>query len=302
MAEQINQKKNILIVGASGMVGEYLFNFFSKKPEFNVGGTCFSQQGVDDRLVTLDVKDPKAVERMLEEFQPEIIIAPVALPNVEQCEAEKEATRAVNVGGMMNLIKNIEGKNIFLVFFSSDYVFDGHDAPYSEEDAPNPLNEYGRQKLEIEKEIQKRLKNYLILRVTGVYGWHRRGKNYVLQILDKLKNGSAMRAPSDQINNPTYAGDVCEAVYKLLGQKRNGIFHVVGSETLGRVEFAKNVAEVFGLDPGGIVPIPTEELGLKAERPRNSSMKTDKLNSCGIFMSGTIDGLKKMKENTTSGK
>lgn len=297
-----DNKINLLIVGASGMVGEYLFNFFSEKPEFNVCGTYFFQHGVDGRLVPLDIKDPEAVKKMFEDFRPEIIIAPAAIPNVERCEEEPEETGAVNVGGIRNLVDRIEGTDIRLIYFSSDYVFDGKNAPYSEEDAPNPLNEYGRQKLETEREIQKRLKNYLILRITGVYGWHRGGKNYVLQILDKLKNASQMRAPSDQINNPTYAGDVSEAIYKLICQKRSGIFHVVGSEKSGRVEFAKNVAKVFGLDESGIVPVPTDELGLKAIRPRNSSLKTDKLNSCGIFMSGTIDGLKKMKENTTSGK
>lgn len=297
-----DKKINLLVVGASGMVGEYLFNFFSKKPEFNVCGTYFSQHGADDRLVLLDARDREAVKKMFDEFQPEIVVAPAAIPNVERCEEEPKETGEVNVGGIRNLVDLIEGTNIKLVYFSSDYVFDGKNSPYAEDDATNPLNEYGRQKLEMEKEIQARLKDFLIVRVTGVYGWHRRGRNFVLQILDKLKNGSEMRAPSDQFNNPTYAGDVCEAIYKLLKQKRSGIFHIVGSERLNRVVFAKNVAKVFGLPEKGIVPTPTDELGLKAKRPLDSSLKTDKLNACGIFMSNTLDGLKKMKEDTSSGR
>lgn len=286
--------KKILIIGASGLVGSYILRHFAHCGGFEVFGADFNiAPGAGFK--ELDVRREEDVKKILNEFHPEIVIVPAAIPNVEFCETNPADTRPTNVLGMKNIIRNIN-KNSLFVFFSSDYVFDGAAGPYGEDAETNPINEYGRQKLAIEDEIKNNLDNFLIIRTTGVYGWHPSGKNYVMQVIRKLSGGEEVRAPHDQIYCPTYAGELALAVFQLVSSGQRGVFNVVGDEAADRFEFTKKISSVFGLHAERIKSIATAEMNLKAKRPPKSDLKIDKLLSCGIRMSGVNEGLKKMRE------
>lgn len=287
--------KKILIIGSQGLVGSHLLRVFGNQPEYEVVGTDMGG-GKTGNYKVLDIRDKEKAQKIIFDFLPDVIFLPAAIPNVELCETNPEETMATNIYGTKNIIEAAAKINALFVFFSSDYVFDGKTGDYKEDDAPNPISEYGRQKLEIEEEIKNKSKNYIIVRSTGIFGWHPGRKNYVLQVVDRLSSGGEVTAPIDQIYCSTYAMELAEAIYELIKQDKNGIFHIVGNEAVDRLSFAKKIAKVFNLPEEKIKGTTTDKMNLKAKRPKNSSLNIFKLASCGIKMSNLEDALQKMKD------
>ena len=286
--------KRILIIGASGLIGSYIARHFLRSGGFDVLGADFECGEAD--IKKLDIRDEAAVKNILDEFHPEVVIVPAAIPNVELCETNPQDTRPTNIDGMKNIISHLPPAAL-LIYFSSDYIFDGANGPYDENDTPNPLSEYGRQKLEIEEDIKKTIENYLILRTAVVYGWESKGKNFVMQTLKRLGNGDKMTVPADQISNATFAGDIAEAVERLIDLGVRGVFNVAGKGILNRYEFTKSIAKIFDLHAENIKPVSTSELNQKAKRPLNGGLKIEKLESYNIKMSDAKEGLIKMKRD-----
>lgn len=283
---------DVMVVGASGFIGSYLFEKF-KEEGLTVLGTYYSNPY--NSLERLDMTNRDQVNKIVTKSTPDTILLPAANPNVEYCEEHKELTWNINVKGTENIVKASERIGSKIVFFSSDYVFDGLSGPYSEEDIPNPINEYGRQKLGSEK-IVSTIDNSLILRITVVYGWERNGKNFVERLVRNLIEGNRVKVPIDQIGSPTYVKNIADATFELVDKNVTGLFHLTGKNLVDRCTFAREVAEVFGLNDGLIVPVPTKELGQKAKRPLNAGMKVDKIEKfIETKLLGYKEGLKRMK-------
>lgn len=262
----------ILIIGASGLVGSYLFNQFSSCE--TVRGTSFPES--EDSYSLLDIRDREALERQFTNFLPEVVLLSAAVSNVEYCEVHELESRKVNIEGTKNVIEEIKKIKARFVFFSSEYVFDGTGGPYSEEDLPNPINEYGKQKLEAENMIKQGLDDFLIIRTTVVYGKEKAGKNFVAQLLHKLRQGKSMQVATDQISSPTYGNNLALAVRELIQKNKQGVYNIVGSKTMSRYDFALIVCKVFGLDDNLIQPVVTSRLGQRARRPLRAGLKIDK--------------------------
>lgn len=288
----------VFIVGASGFIGSILHDCFSREHE--VYGSFYSNPV--EGLVRLDMRDRRTAGKIIASLRPDAIILPASNPNVEYCEEHPTETWQVNVKGSENLIESARDIGAKFVFFSSDYVFDGTEGPYSEDDTPNPINEYGKQKLAVEKLIKGSLEDYLVVRVTVVYGWEKRGKNYVMRIIKNLKYGIPMKIPYDQIGSPTYANNMVHVVKELVESERTGIYHVAGNDLMDRYAFAKNVANVFELDDSFLIPVATDELGQKARRPLRAGLKITKVQKdVSIHLMGVKEGLKEMKKNQPYG-
>ena len=286
----------VFIVGASGFIGKKLFDSFSKGQK--TYGSFFSNS--IPRLIHLDITDRKAVKEIIHSLNPDVIINPAANPNVEYCEKNPEETWQVNVEGSKNLIEIAKEIGAKFVYFSSDYVFDGTSGPYSEDDFPNPINEYGRQKLAVENLIKSSLENYLIIRVTVVYGWEPRGKNFVMSMIRNLKNGKIMKVPDDQIGSPTYVDNMVQAVKKLIESDKTGLYNVAGTDLMDRYTFSKIVAKVFDIDDNLLIPVHTDKLGQKAKRPLKAGMKVTKVQKdVQISLIGVMEGLEEMKSTKT---
>lgn len=284
----------VLIIGASGFIGNLLLEEFSKAHD--VLGTFYNHPV--DNLVHLDVTDKSEVDDIVNSFKPDVILHPAASPNVEYCETHPEETRRVNVDGTANVVLTAKNIGAKLFYFSSDYIFDGKNGPYSEEDKPNPINVYGEQKLASEKLIQEDLKDYLIIRVTVVYGWERQGKNFVIRMIHTLKNNQTMKVPNDQVGTPTYVNNMCKAVRELVEKDKVGIYHVVGKDLMDRYSFAKVVTDVFSLNSELLIPVSTRELGQKASRPLQAGLKIDKAQKeLETELVGVREGLKMMKKD-----
>jgi dTDP-4-dehydrorhamnose reductase len=167
-----------------------------------------------------------------------------------------------------------------MLFFSSDYVFDGLHGPYGEDAPVCPISEYGRQKAAAEQAIRQLLPcAHVIVRTTVVFGWEREGKNFVHRLVRNLRAGQPIRAPREQIGSPTYVVNLAGAVVELGERRLWGTWNIVGSELMGRYHFSLLAAEVFGLDASLIQPVSTEHLNQKAPRPLQAGLKIDKARS-----------------------
>jgi dTDP-4-dehydrorhamnose reductase len=281
----------VLIVGASGFIGSALHSVFGTDA---VGTYCNHPV---DGLRLLDMRDAGAVERLVREIQPALIIHPAAQPHVDWCEDHVQESHDINVVGTGNVALAACAVGARYVFFSTDYVFNGDSGPYREDAPPDPPNVYGHHKLEAERLIADTLDDYAIVRVCGVYGFEPLGKNFVMGLLAKGRRGEPMNVPSDQWGNPTYAANLVQAVQELALGPCRGMYHVVGPQYLDRVSFARLACSVFGLDSSFVRPRTTADLGQRARRPLRGGLDTAKVRAVlTTELLAPRDGLELMKQ------
>lgn len=290
-----------LVIGASGQIGESLINQLHNKKEETIGTyyktaltgpgnpNGFLDEMLPGKIFKLDIKNANYVEKLIADINPDVIYLPAAETRVDYCEDYSEQTELINVGGVRNVvdaINNIKNKfsfrrNPFLIFYSSDYIFDGLNGPYSETDAPEPINVYGKQKLAAEKYIQDNLQRYLIIRTTGVFSPEKIGKNFVSRLISSLRNNDTVHVPEDEIGTPTYAPNLVFNTLKLinkLGSSLNNkykILNVAGRKSITRYEFAIETAKVFQCDTSLIKRIKSNDLKRSAKRPLNCGLNVE---------------------------
>lgn len=218
------------------------------------------------------------------------------MPHVNRCETEPRFAWEQNLGILGNILASMKaiGKGK-IVFFSTDYLFDGKCGPYPEDAPASPMNEYGRIKLACEKEIAASGVEHIIARTTGVFGWEYQRKNFFYRLRDTLSAGRELAVPNDQYANPTYVKDLASAVNSLIGMGESGVFNVSGPDYLTREELSRKMASHFGLDGSLIVGRPTSYFRDVAPRPLRAGFVLDKLFSKGIRMRSVDEALVDMK-------
>ncbi|MBI4677988.1 MAG: SDR family oxidoreductase [Elusimicrobia bacterium] len=272
--------ERVLVVGAAGLIGNALARAWGLRGATVLGADLRCLPG--GPFAAMDVAEEGRLASALREFGPGVVALPAANPFVDYCEAHPEETRRVNVEAPAAAALECAAAGARLVFFSSDYVFDGAKERYAEEDPVCPINEYGRQKAEAERAVLAAGGRHLVVRSSGVYGWQWLPKNFVLQVLKALGQGKRLRVPHDIRYNPTYVENLAEVTVDLCAARAEGVFHVVGADRLARDRFAREVADVFGLDGSLIEPaVPPGACGRgtlpQAPRPKESSLATDKV-------------------------
>lgn len=266
-------KKTILITGASGQLGSSLY--FDLSSSFNVIPTSKSNKR---KSFKLDIVNKKNVKELLNKYEPDVIINCAANTDVDFCEANHSLCRKVNTEGLYNIIKYSK-KNVKIIQISSDYIFDGKRGPYSETDPTHPLNFYGKSKLEAENILIGSNKKYIILRMNGLYTSNFKFNNFLSWLYFELKNNNQLKVVNDQISNPTYIDLFSDVIMKCILMDANGIFNYGSSNFLSRYDFAFLFCKIFKFDERLIVPVTTRELGQQANRPLNTSLKTNKIES-----------------------
>lgn len=263
-----------MVIGGTGLVGNALLRAWTARGAEVAAATyhCHPSGG----FLQLDMQEEAKVRAFLEAHRPAVVAVPAANPFVDYCELHPEETRRVNVDGTLNVARACRGFGARMIFYSSDYVFDGLKGSYTEEDAPCPINEYGRQKAEAERGVLACDPRNLVLRTSGAYGWQWEPKNFVLQVRKTLAEGKPMRV-SDVRYNPTYVENLAEITAALVAAGAAGIFHTVGAEEIARDEFARRAARAFGLDEALIKTVPADEFKSPTPRPKQSSLRTDKV-------------------------
>ena len=258
----------ILIIGASGFVGKYLLKHYKNEEVYGTySGRPFAG------TFPLEITSGADVKAAFEKIKPELVFLPAAYSDVNGCETNPDMSFNVNVKGTKNVAEMCGNAN--LVFFSSGYVFDGKTGPYAEADRTNPVNVYGKHKLEAESIVGK-IRNSLIIRTTCIYGYDPYSKNFVMSLVKDLKNGISLQVPEDQYDQPLYVEDLVKAADNLLSGGKTGIYNAGGPEFVNRYEFAIQIAKEFGLDSSLITPVKSGQTD-RAPRPLMCNLKTDKI-------------------------
>jgi dTDP-4-dehydrorhamnose reductase len=221
----------------------------------------------------LDVTDAAAVSAVVQSARPDVVINATAYNKVDAAESELEAAFAVNATAVQNLALAAKRVGALLVHVSTDYVFDGAQSrPYVEDDAPSPINAYGRSKRAGEMALEAVGAPALLVRTSGVFGpggSQAKGGSFVDRILERARTGAALRVVDDQRFAPTYAPDLAAALVALLAAKATGIVHVTNEGTCSWYELAVAALELAHV--GATVDrISSTELAAPARRPAYS--------------------------------
>ena len=284
----------VFISGASGLVGGNCLKHFLEQGLETIGSYYSFET---DDTVFYDTLIPGHPENFdVAGFAPDVIVHCGALTHVDYCETHEKESYEKTVQSTINLVKLAKECNARLVFISTDYVFDGKHGPYREDDPVNPLSVYARHKLEAEQIVLRDTANPLVLRVTNVYGNEIRGKNFVARIIDQCRNNQklTLKLPFDQYASPVNAWDVARAMYVLLRDNKQGIYHTAGTDYMNRVQLAQRVLSYFPDAQYDMIPVSTEELNQPAARPLLGGFITAKFNSeYPEFMFGNIDSYMK---------
>ena len=268
----------ILLTGATGLLGYNLLRLLLETG-YEIIAT-YHNSTLDDFLndiawVRVDLEDQEKIMQAVREVAPDVIMHAAAYTDVDGCEVNREKAYRINYLAT-SAIARIAGKvKAFVVYVSTDYVFDGEKGMYKENDLPNPVNYYGFTKLLGEVAISSILpETSLIVRTSGLYGYSPTGKkNFGIISFEKLLRGEEVYAFYDQILSPTYAYALAMELIKIVEKKITGIIHLAG-ERLSRYEFARTLAKVLGADEALIKPISVNDVKLIAKRPKDSSLDT----------------------------
>jgi dTDP-4-dehydrorhamnose reductase len=219
----------------------------------------------------LDVADAGAVERVLEERAPDLVVNAAAYTDVDGCETETDLAYLVNALGPRNLAQACERLGCELLHVSTNYVFDGEgEKPYEPFDLPRPISAYGRTKLAGEELVKQLTDRWYVVRSAGVYG---RGHNFVRTMLRLGAERDVLKVKDDEYISPTYARDLAEGIVGIVEAGRYGLYHLTNAGSCSWYEFTREIFELTGVE-AEVVPIPGSEYPLPAARPANGVLST----------------------------
>lgn len=267
----------LLIIGASGLLGSKLYEFCSEN--YEVHGTYNTHKPEFRNMHQLDVVKRDAVFRLFDEVKPDLVVDTHAVSNVDYCELHQEEAWRINVEGTKNVAEACKTNGCKLILISTDYVYDGNKAtPYSEKDKPHPINYYGKTKLIAERVIEALDLDYIIARTAVLFGVSKSQDKipFPMWVIEQLKVNKEIRVVIDQYNNPTLTDNLAETLISLYEKDRSRLFNVAGKNTISRYEFAKAIANEFGLNEKLIIPITTSELNQPAKRPQKVALNVSK--------------------------
>lgn len=256
-----------LVIGASGQVGAALVRHLREVGREVVGTyqTIPSEPG----QVQLDIRNPQEIRQNLEGKYDTVFIA-ASTTNVDECEKNPDPSYSVNVEGVANILEAISAFKV--VYFSTDYVFDGKNGPYKATALVNPIQKYGLQKYIAERTILDSSIDSLIVRTNMVYGPDPQNRNYSSRLRKCLEAGNKWNAFNDEFVTPTFNKDLCETVVRMLSAGREGVWHVAGKEWTTRYDFSVKFAQQYGFDSSLVVPVSVNDF-IRAPRPVKGGLK-----------------------------
>lgn len=298
-------KRTVLVCGASGLTG---YKIAKMNSNFNIIGLYNTRiPKLDCETIQVDVSDPDSLSNVISSTKPDIIINTTALHNVDYCEEHQNESYIVNTEAIKNLQLNSEKIGAKLIHLSTDYVFSGYEnSPYSETDKTNPINVYGKTKLQGENLLDT--SSSIIIRTSVVYGWtpmelagktSSSGKpmNFGMWLLNSLYQKKPLKIITDQYATATLADSLAESILSVATSDKTGLYHISGLSCENRFDFSQKLAKVFGYDPELISATTSSEFKQIAKRPAYSCLDCQKvIKDFGLNLFKTEDALKIMKE------
>lgn len=272
----------LLVTGVKGQLGHDVVKECEKR-----GITAI---GVD--VEEMDITDAAACEKVIKEAKVDAVIHCAAYTAVDAAEDNIELCRKINAEGTENIVKVCRELNIKMMYFSTDYVFNGKgDRPWKTDDERSPLNVYGQTKYEGELAVENSLEKYFILRIAWVFGVN--GKNFIKTMLRLGKEKGAVSVVNDQIGSPTYTADLAVLAVDMIQTDKYGTYHATNEGLCSWYEFACQIFNEANMDVK-VTPVSSDAFPAKAKRPSNSRMDKSKLTENGFSpLPGWQDALKR---------
>ncbi len=275
--------KKILVTGSNGLLGQKLVHAMINGDQFECIATSVGPNRIKEKkgysYQELDITNRHDVLQMIAEIKPDTVINTAAMTNVDACESDKEGCDRLNVDAVRYLVEACEENDVHLIHLSTDFVFDGEDGPYAEEDRPNPLSYYGNSKFKSEEIVKNSgLKSWSIARTIIVYGLvdEMSRSNLVLWAKGALEKGDPIKVVDDQFRSPTLAQDLAAGCLLIAEKETSGIFHLSGPESMSILEAVEKIGAFYGLSTENVAPIKSESLGQDAKRPPRTGFILDK--------------------------
>jgi len=302
--------KKLFIFGVGGLVGyrisllaknkfEIFGSYNERKPNFGFGN-----------MQKLNILDENKVKKILTLVDPDYVIITSALSNVDYCESHKEEAEKVNVEAVKKIFELCEQLGCKLIHISSDSVFDGTKKnPYVEEDTPEPINVYGKTKLDSEKIVLENPNN-LVIRSSVLYGWlpdylakipssSMKHNNFSQWLIQNLRNHKDVNIITDEISSPILADDLANSIMHLINGDFNGLYHSSPPIQISRFDFSVKIANYLELDEKLIHPVSNKELGRNVTTGGNKCLDSNKIcKETGFKFLDLNESLNKLKKQS----
>lgn len=273
--------KKILIMGSSSYVGRHLFARLGPKRAVATYYRTPIENGIYFDAVSMNlwdvIRDPETISHAV------ILLGDT---DPDSCAKNIAKSQMLNVESIKGIIESLKDRRVIPVFASSEFVFDGEKGGYAEEDIPNPILTYGKQKVEVERYLQRFCDDYIIVRLAKVFGSQSGDGTIFTNWLNDIRHTNTIRCASDQIFSPIYIDDVVENILNLIGKDCRGIFHIASDKPFARIELLRMLlkyARRYLSADIDVIPCSINDFNLLEKRPLNVSMVPKKLvNAIGI--------------------
>jgi dTDP-4-dehydrorhamnose reductase len=260
-----------LVTGSAGLIGSQVVTDLVQQ-NHTVYSCYHNTKPLQGIPTPLDLSDEIQIIQTLQEIIPDRIIHLAAMTDVDLCETEEELATLINTKATEILAKQAAKQNIFFLYVSTDYVFDGINGIKKEYDPLNPLGFYGKSKLEGEFALNKLTSNWCIARTSTPFGIHPTKKSFPLWIKENLEAKKEISVLVDQFTSPTYVPNLSKMLIEIATRQINGIIHVSGATRISRYALAEMVADKLHLDKNFLIPTKIDNMNWKAQRPKDSSL------------------------------
>jgi len=260
----------ILVTGVKGQLGYDIVKECKKRG--------IEAVGVD--LEEMDITRATEVEKVISEANVDAVIHCAAYTAVDAAEENEDICRKVNVVGTKNIAEVCQKLSLKLMYFSTDYVFNGKgDSDWQEYDQREPINVYGQTKCEGEELVEKIVNKHFILRISWVFGIN--GNNFIKTMLRLGKERDAVSVVNDQIGSPTYTYDLAKLSVDMILSESYGIYHATNEGICSWYDFACEIFKQAGMDVK-VTPVSSNAFPVKAKRPSNSRLSKKELDNNGF--------------------
>ncbi len=270
-------KLKFLVTGSAGLVGQQVVKYLSKS---NQVFSCYNESKPEyGDSVKMDLKNYEMISSVLTEIKPDVVIHLGAMTGVDLCEKEKTSASEINTKATEIIAKECLKLNSFLVYVSTDYVFDGNFGMYKEGDVANPLGFYGKSKLEGEKAVQNFSTNWCIARTSTPFGLHPTKKSFPMWVIENLQKQKQIDVLIDQFTSPTYIPNLSRMLIEISERRITGIIHAAGASKISRYQMASMVSDKLNLDGTLLKQISMNKMKWVAQRPKDSSLDVSRASS-----------------------
>ena len=269
--------KKILVTGSAGLIGTQIVKDLldNHKQVYS----CYNKTKPELGIIThLDLTKKDDIVNTMNRIKPDVVIHLGAMTDVELCETETELAKKINTDATEILALESEKYNTFFVYMSTDYVFDGKVGMKKENDKTNPINFYGKSKLDGERIFKKITTPNVNIRTSTPFGIHSKKISFPIWVKKNLELEKEISVVVDQYTSPSYVPNISKMIIEIMERKITGIIHLAGATKISRYDFAVQISKIINANKQFLKLIKMDQMDWKAQRPADSSLSVSKAN------------------------